>query len=166
MSYTFSSLTNCTKTTRFTPLQAIIKFPLKFLCMLLQSNTEYLQITRNYSRRKDLDYLIVSKLFVFFTQHLSDWIHAVPGIQSHKALCSLLLPLPGSNTSSDYVYWIKAPGHLSIRSDPIGLQARREPQRSPGKHYRGALSPPPHSVSWDRYAEGGNVGRGVPSPSD
>ena len=25
-------------------------------------------------------------------------------------------------------------------------QARREPQRGPGKHYRGSLSPPPHSV--------------------
>ena len=25
-------------------------------------------------------------------------------------------------------------------------QARREPQRGPGKHYRGALSPQPHSV--------------------
>ena len=31
--------------------------------------------------------------------------------------------------------------------------ARREPQRGPGKHYRGALSPP-FCMSWDREAEG------------
>jgi len=52
-----------------------------------------------------------------------------------------------------------------------GNQARREPQRGPGKHYRGALPPTPHSVCLEietpwRRQEGGNVGRGVPSPSD
>ena len=40
-------------------------------------------------------------------------------------------------------------------------QAHRELQQGPGKHYRGAPSPP-FCMSWDR----GNVGRGVPSPSD
>jgi len=30
--------------------------------------------------------------------------------------------------------------------DIRGGQARREPQRNPGKHYRGALPPPPNSV--------------------
>jgi len=40
-------------------------------------------------------------------------------------------------------------------------QARREPQRGPGKHYHGVLSPPPFCMSWDRETpkEGGNVGR-------
>ena len=38
---------------------------------------------------------------------------------------------------------------LKLRTDKSSqvTQARREPQRGPGKHYRGALSPPPlHSV--------------------
>jgi len=44
-------------------------------------------------------------------------------------------------------------------------QAHREPQRGPGNHSRGALSQFPY-VLRARHREGGNVGRGVPSPSD
>jgi len=39
--------------------------------------------------------------------------------------------------------------------EPTGRgQARREPQRGPGKHYRGALSPPRLCMSKDRNAKG------------
>jgi len=49
-------------------------------------------------------------------------------------------------------------------------QARQEPQWGPGKHYRVALSHP-YSVCLEiempkARREGGNVGRGVNSPSD
>ena len=37
----------------------------------------------------------------------------------------------------------------SAASCDIDKQAHREPQRGPGKHYRGALSPPSHSVCLD-----------------
>ena len=50
-----------------------------------------------------------------------------------------------------------------VRECTNQAQACREPQRGPGKYYRGALSPP-HSVCLE--IEAGNVGRGVPSPSD
>jgi len=57
--------------------------------------------------------------------------------------------------------------HASVR---LNGQARREPERGPGKHYRGALFPAPilyvlRSIR-RRRQERGNVGRGVPSPSD
>ena len=55
--------------------------------------------------------------------------------------------------------------NCSVRTLYELYQARREPQRGPRKHYRGVLSHP-HSVCFEIGQEGGNVGRGVPSPSD
>jgi len=37
-------------------------------------------------------------------------------------------------------------GERMERGEGEGRQSRREPQRGPGKHCRGALSPPSHSV--------------------
>jgi len=54
-------------------------------------------------------------------------------------------------------------GHLACNN-----QARREPQRGWRNHYRGALSQPHSCAPRSRCPmlwEGGNLGRGVPSPS-
>jgi len=48
----------------------------------------------------------------------------------------------------------------------MGQQARREPQRGPGKHYRGALSPSPDSVCLEietsKASRGRKLGEGCP----